>query len=113
MKSNYWGLTFLAVGVLVGTMVGGGFLESKVEAQGVDTGPQRFAAGAQPAASGPATERFQISAWGMASPQPGARTAGTTEGRGERGCYILDTVTGELWHAAADGQAKKISDKLR
>ena len=29
------------------------------------------------------------------------------------GCYIVDTVTGELWRAAADGQPKKISEKLR
>ena len=26
---------------------------------------------------------------------------------------IVDTVTGELWHAAADEQPKKISEKLR
>jgi len=50
------------------------------------------------------TPRYQISAWAFAGnpshPAP------------ERGCYILDTVTGELWHSGADGKPVRISEKL-
>ena len=93
MKSSHFALVLLAVGFVVGLLAGAGVLTHNAEAQ--------VPAGLTP-------QRFQISAWGMGYPQP----PGTT-GRGERGCYIVDTATGELWHAAADGQPKKISDKLR
>jgi len=93
MKSSHWGLLLLAVGLVVGMLVGPGVLERQAEAQGVPISPP--------------PPRFQISAWGMGYPTPPG------SGKGERGCYIVDTVTGELWHAAADGQPKKISEKLR
>ena len=93
MKSSHWAVVLLLLGLVVGFAVGGGVMERKAEAQGV------------PIRDLPA--RFQISAWGYAAAtQVGAPKA-------ERGCYIVDTVTGELWHAAADGQPKKISEKLR
>ena len=92
MKSNHWCWVLLAVGLVVGLWVGAGALERQAHAQGVPIGP-------------PPT-RFQISAWGFAAGQGVAI-------RAERGCYIVDTVTGELWHAAADGKPQKISEKLR
>ena len=55
---------------------------------------------------GPPAARFLITAWSYGAVEFANR-------RPERGCYIMDTVTGELWHAAADGQPKKISEKLR
>ena len=91
MKSSHWSLLLLAVGLVVGMLVGADTLQRGAEAQAVPLNP---------------APRFQISAWGMGYPHGGA-------GRGERGCYIVDTVSGELWHAAADGQPKKISEKLR
>jgi hypothetical protein len=51
------------------------------------------------------TPRYQISAWAFAG-NP-ARAAP------ERGCYILDTMTGELWHASANGKPVKVAEKLQ
>ena len=90
MKSSHWSVVLLLVGLAVGFAAGGGAFEHRVEAQGVPISPQ------------PA--RFQIFAWGFEGPPPGRPM--------RSGCYIVDTVTGELW-LAADGQPKKISEKLR
>lgn len=53
-----------------------------------------------------ATSRFQISAYAY----PGSQTNATPK----HGCYILDTVTGALWHSGPDSQGRplKLSDKL-
>lgn len=63
--------------------------------------PSAFAqenkAGASP------TPRFQISSWAF----------GSDADNGERGCYIVDTTTGELWVARADGIPLRIGDKLK
>jgi hypothetical protein len=48
------------------------------------------------------TPRFQISAYAGSTPQ----------GIGH-GCYIIDTVTGQVWHARQGGLAEKVADKLR
>ena len=91
MKSNHWGLVSLAVGLVVGILVGGSMMERSAAAQGVSVGA--------PAA------RYQLSAWFV--PGPGNQAVG-------RGCYILDTVTGEVWESGKDGQEpKKISEKIR
>ena len=98
MKSSHWGLVLLAFGLVVGMLVGGGVMDRSALAQGE-----------KGAAAQPNSPRFQISSWGYAGTPPalaGAREPG-------RGCYIVDTVTGELWHAAGDGNPKKISEKLR
>ena len=85
MKTSHWALVLLLIAVVVGFSLWGGVTDRRVLAQGV---------AAQPISP----QRFQISAWGVA---------------GVQGCYIVDTVTGELWRAAADGQPRKISEKLR
>lgn len=96
MKSSHWGMMLVAVGLLIGWLVENGSSDVAAKAQA-----------APPAV--PALARFQISAWGMGYPQPPSAASG----KGERGCYIVDTVTGELWHAAADGKPTKISEALR
>ena len=45
--------------------------------------------------------RFQVSSLGFGSPN-----------RTEHGCYIIDTMTGELWVGSAAG-VKKVSEALR
>jgi hypothetical protein len=96
MKSTLAAAAVLACGLALGLLFGGGVFEKRVEAQPPP----------------PQAPRFQISAWGMGYPQPG-NVPGANGGRGERGCYIIDTVTGELWHAPADGKPAKISEPLR
>ena len=49
------------------------------------------------------TPRYQVSSWAF----------GSEAGKGERGCYIIDSSTGELWVAHADGAPKKIGEKLK
>ena len=63
--------------------------------------PSAFAQADKP--SPPPTLRYQISAWAF----------GAEPGKGERGCYIIDTFTGELWVAHADGAPKKLAEKLK
>jgi hypothetical protein len=46
--------------------------------------------------------RFQISAY-----------AGPTKDGHGHGCYIIDTSTGEVWHALYGGQLEKVSGKVR
>jgi hypothetical protein len=91
MKSAVASAALLACGLAAGLWLAGGGLEARAPAQVVP--------GNAP--------RYQISAWAMGHPMlpPGA-------GRGERGCYIVDTATGQLWHAAADGPVKKVADKM-
>jgi hypothetical protein len=74
-----------------------------------------LAQGEKGAAAQPNSPRFQIFAWAYAGSVPGSGTGSnpTAPAKAAHGCYIVDTVTGELWHAAADGQPKKISEKLR
>ena len=94
MKSSHWAVVLLLLGLVVGFAVGGGVMERKAMAQGEEG-----------AVAQPQTPRFQISAYGAGS---GATTT--------RGCYIVDTVTGELWHVAVDGSGgipKKIGQKLQ
>lgn len=50
---------------------------------------------------GQVNQHFQVSAWGFA----GAGTSG-------RGCYIIDTQTGDLWAVNGESAPKKVSGKL-
>ena len=96
MKSSHWAVVLLLLGLVVGFAVGGGVMERKALAQAEKAAP----------APQPSTPRFQISAWGH----------GNQIGAGSRGCYIVDTVTGEMWHVAQDGSGgipKKIGQKLQ
>ncbi len=97
MKSNHWGLVLLAIGLVVGLLVAGGVMGRLAMAQAEKGAATQFE-----------TPRFQISAWGFAAHDPQA-----VGFKAERGCYLVDTVTGELWHASADGKPKKIGEKLR
>lgn len=79
------GVIVLAVGVLAGLWAG-------------SSAPQAAAQAApEPQA------RYQVSAYAA---QQGAGTFG-------HGCYILDTTTGELWHARSGGKTEKVSEKMR
>jgi hypothetical protein len=80
----------LLAGLIAGLSVGGNITGPTANAQGIPNAV--------------ATPRFQISAWA-------SHIAGN--GTGNHGCYIADTVTGELWLAAADGKVTKISEKQK
>lgn len=92
MKTSRWWVVVLAVGLLVGSFVGNSIQTPAVIAQG-DANPMN-------------PGRFQISAWGAAYP------GGYGTQKMDHGCYIVDTTTGALWHAASDGKTTKVSDKL-
>ena len=99
MKSSHWTVVLLLLGLVVGVAVGGGVTERKATAQEKPPGGS--------VSMLPTPGRFQISAWGYAVVQ----TAGPA--KSEHGCYIVDTVTGELWQVDTAGQRQKIGDKLR
>jgi len=87
MKSISYGVVMLLVGAALGLV-------------GAKLGPEPNAfAQLGPVAPSP---RFQISAY-----------AGQTAQGVHHGCYILDTVTGQVWHTRLGGSAEKVSDKLR
>jgi len=90
MNTKRWGLASIGIAAFAGFWL---IAELKPT--------QAFAQAERSAMASPA--RFQVSAWGF----------GSDAGRGERGCYIVDTTTGELWVAHADGAAKKLSEKLK
>jgi hypothetical protein len=49
-----------------------------------------------------------------AVPTPRYQIAGNpSRAMPDRGCYILDTVTGELWHSTANSKPVKVSEKLQ
>ena len=96
MKTSH-GLVLLVAGLLVGLCVGGSV-----------TGPS---ANAQVTPIAVTAQRFQISAWGFSGPRADTGPA-SSPAQAARGCYIVDTMTGELWHAAANGQPQKVSQKL-
>jgi len=90
MKSTHLAAGALLSGLAIGFVAGNGGIDRAALAQGA----------AQSA-------RFQISAWS---------NPGSAGNKPERGCYILDTVTGELWHKLGteyDGQPKKAAEKVR
>ncbi|RIK82530.1 MAG: hypothetical protein DCC67_07070 [Planctomycetota bacterium] len=65
--------------------------------------PYAAAPRAQTLETAPAAEaRFQISAYAGPS----------GEGFGH-GCYLVDTTTGELWHARFGGKVEKIADAIQ
>jgi hypothetical protein len=47
--------------------------------------------------------RYQVSAY----------AAHSSTGNFGHGCYIVDTTTGEVWHARAGGERTKVSERLR
>ena len=104
MKSSHWAVVLLLLGLVVGFAVGGGVMDRHAMAQ-----EKKGPVGVPPFESPPQPGRFQISAWGYAAGQGAAINAA-------RGCYIVDTATGEMWHVAVDGSGgipKKIGQKLQ
>ncbi len=81
------GIALTLLGVLLGALMTSGLGVRQADAQ-------------QAAQAAPS--RFQVSAY--AGP--------TKEGFGH-GCYIIDSATGELWHAHYGGKLEKVSDKIR
>lgn len=61
----------------------------------------RFAVAQVAGAVAPANVRYQISAY-----------AGVSAGSVHHGCYIVDTKTGQIWHATAGGKTEKVSSEL-
>ena len=82
-------VVLLVVGLIVGFCVSGNATGPNANAQGIPI--------AVP------TPRFQVSAWAIGA-GPGFL--------GNHGCYIVDTVSGELWQTTASGKPLKVSDKL-
>ena len=97
MKANPWSVLLIVIGLAIGLAVGSGVFDKQALAQ---PGPGGAVA--------PATPRFQISAWGTA-----LQTNLSSPPAHHRGCYIIDTVTGEGWHAYGDEQPKKAWPKVR
>ena len=62
------------------------------------TGPRADAQAPAPAG----TPRYQATAY-----------AGVTGGSVSHGCYIIDTVTGDIWQAQLGQQPQKVTGKLR
>jgi hypothetical protein len=84
-------LLLLMAGLLVGLFIGGNVAGPSANAQGIPN-----------AVSAP---RYQISAWAFAG-NPSRPTP-------EHGCYVVDTMTGELWQATGEGRPQKVSEKLK
>ena len=51
----------------------------------------------------PSTQRYQISAW----------ASGNENVHKVHGCYIIDTLSGELWLTKDGGAPKKLAEKLK
>ncbi|MDB5342398.1 MAG: hypothetical protein JWP89_775 [Schlesneria sp.] len=87
MKTMNWVL--LVVGLLVG----------------IGVGSMWPTASAQTIPNVASTSRYQVSAYAYPATPPQIP---------QHGCYIVDTVTGSLWHAGPDSQGRplKVSDKL-
>jgi hypothetical protein len=90
MKTNPWPALLVLLGVVVGYFVGGGSFD-------------KTARGQAPAAAAPvnAVARFQIQAWAYGD---GSHPS--------YGCYIVDTLPGQLWHSAMGKPPKKVADEL-
>lgn len=84
MKSTYWSVALLFVGLVAGYLVGTGSGDRLANAQ---------------APAAPGGGRYQLSSWGS---------------HGDHGCYILDTVSGEVWQVTGYNpqRAKKVTEKL-
>jgi len=83
----------LFVGVAVGFVVGGGSINRAANGQGIGGNGEFDAVNTEP--------RFQMATW-AASTAPGSR----------HGCYILDTITGEFWHASNGEAPIKLADEM-
>lgn len=90
MKSVLVTVSLLTAGFLIG---------QSLRDAGVQAAAQTIP-NAVPATSG----RYQIHAWG-ASGLPGQASP-------QHGCYLVDTITGELWHVDRDGKRVRVAEAL-
>ena len=93
MKSAFRIASLLFVGVAVGFVAGGGSINRAAIGQGVGGNGEFDAVPPEP--------RFQMTTW--------ATSTGTSS---QHGCYILDTITGELWHANNGEAPTKLADEM-
>jgi hypothetical protein len=83
---NLNGYAMLALGVVLG-----------LAAYGLVEGQPASAQPVPPTAVTAPANRFQVSAY--SSPE-------------ERGCYVIDTATGALWHVASGVRPAKLADRM-
>jgi len=89
VKSAYWVAVALFIGVAVGFVAGGGSVDRTAKGQGIGGKESDWA-----------EPRFQMATWATSTPP------------GSHGCYILNTVTGELWHAKNEDAPKKLANEM-
>lgn len=94
MNTNARHTLFLGLGLVAGLLLANLLSGSGVLAQ---TAAQPERAKEPMITRGGEMPRYQVSAYGTSS---------------GNGCYIIDTTTGETWHADQFNPAKKVSDKL-
>jgi hypothetical protein len=92
MKTKLWPALLVMVGLVVGYLVGG--TEKTAQGQAAPPGP-----GAAPIPL--PFPRFMIQAWAYGQHPQGAY-----------GCYVVDTGTGELWHAIGTHPPVKLANEL-
>lgn len=93
MKSAYKVAIALLAGVALGFVMRGGSVDRAANGQAAARAPAAPAANTIP--------RFQMATWASAAEPGGARA----------GCYILDTITGELWHSSFGTAPVKIANE--
>jgi len=94
MKTNPWPALLLLLGLVFGYVVGGGNLERTARGQAATPGPV--------AATSPLPfPRYMIQAWAYGQHPNGAH-----------GCYVVDTATGELWHASMSNPPVKLANEM-
>ncbi len=85
--------SLLFVGVAIGFVAGGGSINSAANGQAVG-GNGEFD-------SVPPEPRFQMATW-----------ATSTAPSSQHGCYILDTITGELWNVNGGEAPIRLADEM-
>src|SRR5258707_14923183 len=94
MKTKLWPALFVLLGLAVGYFVEGGTIEKTARGQAAPPGP------GLPANLLP-FPRFMIQAWAYGQHPQGAH-----------GCYVVDTATGELWHASMSNPPVKLANEM-
>ena len=93
MKFTFRVVSLLFVGVAVGFVAGGGSINRAANGQAIGGNGEFDSVNTEP--------RFQMATW-AASTGPGS----------QHGCYILNTITGELWHASNGEAPIRLADEM-